>query len=64
VVGDEVEHQPQPAPPQPVAQSGQRRLAAHARVNHVRRDGEAGAGDVLFAQVRYRLLELAAPLAM
>ena len=62
VVGDEVEHQLQAALAQPLAQAGQRRVAAEVAMHGVAGDREAGAGDVLVAQVGQRLLELAAPL--
>ena len=62
VVGDEVEHQPQAARAEPLAQAGQRRVAAQLLVHGVAGDGEPGAGDVLLAQVGQRLLKLPAPL--
>ena len=64
VVGDEVEHQPQAARAEPLAQPGQRRVAAEVGMHGVAGDREAGAGDVLLAQVRQRLLELLPPLAI
>ena len=61
VVGDEVEHQPQPARGEALAQSGERRVAAEVAMHRVAADGEARPGDVLLAQVRQRLLELPTP---
>ena len=64
VVGDEVEHQPQAPCPEPLAQAGQRRISSEVGMHGVAGDREAGSGDVLLAQVRQRLLELSAPLAI
>ena len=58
VVGDEVEHQPQPALSQPLAQAGQRGIAAQIAMHGVAGDGETGAGDVFLAQVGQRLLRI------
>ena len=49
VVGDEVEHQQQPARPEALAQTGQRRVSAQAGMHRVAGDREPGAGDVLLA---------------
>ena len=46
VVRDEVEDEPQPARAQPLAQAGERLVAAEVDVDVVVADGEAGAGDV------------------
>ena len=62
VIRDEVEHEPKAALPESVAQPGQRRIAAEARVHGVAGDGEPGAGDVVLGEVRQRLLELLPPL--
>ncbi len=59
VVGDEIEHQPQAALAEPLAQAGQRGVAAEILVHRVAGDREPGAGDVFLAQVRQRLLEFA-----
>ena len=64
VVGHEVEHQPQAASAQPLAQPRQCRIAAQGRMHAVAADGEAGAGDVFFVQVGKRALELAPPVAL
>ena len=64
VVGDEVEHQPQSASVQPLAQACQRRVAAQIAMDGVVRDREPGAGDVFVLEVRQRFLELAAPLGI
>ena len=53
-----------PRAPEPLAQPGQRRIAAQTGVHRVAGDREPGAGDVLLAQVRQRLLELPAPLGV
>ena len=47
VIGDEVEHQPQPASLHPLPQACERRIAAEIAVDGVALDGETGAGDVL-----------------
>ena len=52
VVGNEVQHQPHAAPAEPVAQPSQRRIAPEVFVNRVAGDREAGAADVVVAQVR------------
>ena len=52
VIGDKVEHQPQPALAQAFAQPRQRRIPAQLIVDRVARDGETGTGDVFFTQVR------------
>ena len=62
MIGDEIEHQPQAALPEPLAQPGQGRIAAEILMHRVAGDREAGAGDVLLAQVRQRLLKFPAPL--
>ena len=64
MVGDEVEHQQEPARPQPLAQPGQRRVAPEVGMHRVAGDRKAGAGDVLLAQVGQRLLELLSPLGV
>ena len=64
VIGDEVEHEPKTALPEAVAQPGQRRIPAEARVHRVAGDREPGAGDVVIAEVRQRLLELFPPLGI
>ena len=64
VIGDEIEHESQAALAEPLAQSGQRGVAAEILVHRIAGDRETGAGDVLLAQVRQRLLELAAPLGI
>ena len=64
VVGDEVEHQPQAAVAEPLAEPGQGGVAAQGRMHRVAGDGEPGAGDVLVAQVGQRLLELPPPLGV
>ena len=61
VIRDEVEHEPEATRPESVAEASQSRIAAQARVHGVAGDGEPGADDVLLAQVRQGLLELAAP---
>ena len=61
VIGHEVEHQSQAALAEPLAKPCQCRVSAEIRVHRVAGDGETGTGDVLLAQVRQRLLELAAP---
>jgi len=62
VIRDEVEHEPEATRPESVAEASQSRIAAQARVHGVAGDGEPGADDVLLAQVRQGLLELAPPL--
>ena len=62
MIGDEVEHQPQAALLQPLAQPSECRSAAEIFMHGVTGDGEAGAGDVFFAQVRQGLLEFLSPL--
>ena len=64
VIGHEIEHQSQAALAEPLAQPGQCGVAAEILVHRVAGDRETGAGDVLLAQVRQRLLELAAPLGI
>ena len=64
VIGDKIEHQPQATLPEPLAQAGQSGIAAQILMHRVAGDGETGSGDVLFAQVRQRLLELPAPLGV
>jgi hypothetical protein len=61
VVRDEIEHEPQAPRPEPLAESGQRGIAAQAGVDRVSGDRKSGAGDVLLAEVRQRLLEFPAP---
>ena len=63
VVGDEIEHQPQAALCGAARAGGPARHRRPDAVMHrVAGDGETGTGDVLFAQVRQRLLEFPAPL--
>src|SRR5262249_56492463 len=64
MVGNEIEEQPQPAPPEPLAQAGERRIASEPVMNGVAGDGKTRAGDVPLTEVRERVLELAAPLAV
>ncbi len=64
MIRDKIEHQSQTAPAEPFAKPGQRGIAAEILVNVIGGDRETGPGDVLFAQVRQRLLELAAPLGI
>ena len=61
VIRDEVEHEPKAALPESVAQPGQRRVPAEARVHRVAGNGEAGSGDVLLTEVGQGLLELLPP---
>src|SRR5262249_41844736 len=61
VVGHEIEHEPQAALPQPLTQPGERGVASEACVDRVAGDGEAGAWNVVVAQVGERLLEFLAP---
>ena len=64
VIRDEVQHEAETALPEALAQPGQRRIAAQARMHGVAGDGEPGAGDVLLAEVRQGLLELPPPLGV
>ena len=64
VVGDEVEHQPQTAVSEPLAEPGESGISAQGRMHRVAGDGEPGAGDVLLAQVGQGLLELSPPLGI
>jgi hypothetical protein len=61
VIGDEVEHQQEPARPEALAQTGQRRVSTEARMHRVAGDRKPGARDVLLAQVRQCFLELPSP---
>ena len=63
VVRNEIEHQPQTALLQTLAQPGQRGIASQSGVHDVAGDRKSGTRDVLLAQVRQRLLELLAPFA-
>ncbi len=62
VIGNEIQEQPQAALAEPFAQPRQRGIAAQTAVRRVTGDRKAGAGDILFAQVRQRLLKFPAPL--
>ena len=52
VVGHEIEHQPQAALVETMAEPGQRGVAAQLLVDRVAGDREAGAADVVVGQVR------------
>ena len=52
VVRNEVEHEPQAARAHPLAQTGQRLVAAEVGVDAVVADGEGGPGDVGVAEIR------------
>jgi len=58
VIRREVEHQPQAAIAQPLADARQRGVAAEAGVDRVAGDGEPRARDVFLSQGGQRLLEL------
>jgi hypothetical protein len=62
VIGHEIQHLPEAPRPEAIAQAGQRLVAPEVGMHGVTGDREAGAGDVLVAQVRQCLLELSAPL--
>ena len=64
VIGHEVEHELQAALAEPLAQAGQSSVTPEILMDRVAGDREAGAGDVFLAQIRERLLELAAPLGI
>ena len=64
VIRDEVEHQLQAAPREPLAQPRQRRVASEVGRDGIGGDRESGAADVRLAQVRQRLLEFPPPLAV
>jgi len=64
VVRDDVEHQLEPARLQPPTSARQRRGAADCGMRRVAGDREPGAGDILRAQIRQRVLELVAPPGM
>jgi hypothetical protein len=61
VVRDKIEHQPQPALSQPLAQPGQSGIAAQIAMHLVSSDREPRPGDIFFAQVRQRFPKLLAP---
>ena len=52
VVRNEVEHQLESALSQPLSQAGERRIAAQVAMHGVALDGESGAGDVFFLEIR------------
>ena len=64
VIGHKIEHQPQAALAEPLAQAGQRRIAAKISVYRIAGDRETGTGDVFLAQVRQCLLKFPAPLGI
>ena len=52
VIGHEVEHQPEAARPQPLAEPGEGRVASQGVRHGVPGDGESGAGDVVLRASR------------
>jgi hypothetical protein len=64
VVGDEVEHQSQPAGLQPLPQAGEGGVATQIGMHRVSGDRKPGARDIVLAQVRQRLLELVPPIGL
>ena len=64
VIGYEVKHELQASLAESLAQAGQRSVPPKILMHRVAGDRKAGAGDVFLAQVRERLLELAAPLGI
>jgi hypothetical protein len=62
MVGHEIEHEFQAALLEPLAQPGEGGVSAKVSVDGVAGDGEAGAGDVLVAEVGKGLVKLLAPL--